>query len=100
MNLLYDPWIPTTNGERGMLEVLENARTINLSSGGMTFLSILRVLLAACYRGSEDSRGLLRRGVGLRTLKNLEKRAAAFDLYDGYLTCRDLTARVDRKSVV
>ena len=99
-SLLFDSWIPTTKGLQSIQDVLKNAATIQITSSGMQFVSIVRLLLAACYQGEEFSSKLLKGGVNKKSFHNLERHKQQFDLCNGYLICHDLTARVTTPAIL
>ncbi len=92
-NLLSTEWIPTSLGKKSLIDTLENARSIQITATNLHFASLIRLLLAACYQGGETSSGILKKGVGSTTLKALEKHGKMFNLYEGYMTCPDLSAK-------
>jgi CRISPR-associated protein Cse1 (CRISPR_cse1)/CRISPR-associated protein Cse2 (CRISPR_cse2) len=94
MNLIDQPWISTTCGLYGIKQALENAGRCHLNLAGMSYVSVLRLLLAICYAGEETSRGLLEMGaVSPDTLKKLEQHHDRFDLREGFWTCQDLNGQ-------
>ena len=100
MNLLFDPWLPTSSGKLSLLEALERVRDVQITLSGTPFISVLRLQLAACLYGGESSVSLLRSGISSRTLRKLERHRGAFELRDGYLTCPDLEALVHPHAII
>ncbi len=92
MNLQFDAWIPTTRSLQSLTLVLENAGSLQLTSRGTQFASILRLLLAICYQSGETSQTLLPKGISSKTLKHIEQHRNSFNLHDGFLTCPELDA--------
>ena len=73
MNLLSDPWLPTTTGAVSIIDALENAHSLLLVGSAPELITSLRILLSACYAGGETSSKLLRKGISKKTLNLLER---------------------------
>jgi hypothetical protein len=90
MNLLHDPWIPTTVGEKGLIETLTQARQLDLTGDSFVVAAIVRLLLAVCHESELTTLMLLSRHKWNDSLKHLDQYVDRFDLRDGFLTCSDL----------